>query len=138
MKINKKLFNEIINIFEFSPYESGGFLGGCDDTVIKVIYDNEDFRFAEYKPNNKLLNDILKEWYENDIEFLGIFHTHYPKCTSLSRNDEKFINKFMQEVCDENDIMYFPIVIAKSEMCVYKAELIDGICEIKKDEILLV
>ncbi len=137
MKLSKKLFDEIIYTVEISPYESGGFLGGVNDTVTNVVYDSKNSYFASYIPDNDLLNDSIRTWAKNSIEFLGMFHTHYPNCASMSLGDEKFISELMKNICDENDILYFPIVIARKEISVYAAKLINSKCEIKKDELIL-
>ena len=55
----------------------------------------------------------------------------------MSLGDEKFISELMKNICDENDILYFPIVIARKEISVYAAKLINSKCEIKKDELIL-
>lgn len=80
MKLSKKLFDEIIYTVEISPYESGGFLGGVNDAVTNVVYDSKNSYFASYRPDNDLLNDSIRTWAKNSIEFLGMFHTHYPNC----------------------------------------------------------
>ena len=100
MKLSKKLFNEIIYTVEISPYESGGFLGGVNDTVTNVVYDSKNSYFASYIPDNDLLNDSIRTWAKNSIEFLGMFHTHYPNCASMSLGDEKFISELMKKICD--------------------------------------
>ena len=43
----------------------------------------------------------------------------------------------VSQIIDENDILYFPIVIARKEISVYAAKLINSKCEIKKDELIL-
>lgn len=137
MKISKKIFEEIVNTVPYSPFETGGFLGGKSDTVLKVVYDCKKSNFASYQPNNNLLNSSLSEWQQNEIDFLGIFHTHYPSCTSLSACDEEYIKEIMQNLKGEISVLYFPIVIAKKEMCVYKAEFKASKLSIKPDKLTL-
>ena len=67
MKLSKKLFDEIIYTVEISPYESGGFLGGVNDTVTNVVYDSKNSYFASYIPDNDLLNDSIRNL-DNECE----------------------------------------------------------------------
>lgn len=137
MKIKKEIFQQIVYSLPKSPYETGGFLGGWGNSVCYCVCDKEKSFYGSYEPNIELLNRTIKEWYDNNIDFLGIYHTHYPSNIYLSKSDELYIRDIMSSVENTTDTLYFPIIIAQKNMYVYKARIYKHNTVIEKDELII-
>ena len=99
MKMVKSVYKKILDNVPTHMPETGGMLGGQDGTVTKVVFDDgkdDDFRRCHYTPNVTMLNSCLVEWSESGIEFYGLFHTHFYGVSSLSKGDEIYIKKILE------------------------------------------
>lgn len=126
MKITKEALRKIEEIAHDKNVETGGILGAeSDDTVSCVFADLPDStagcRF-DYFPNTVFLNKQIEAWSENNIEFVGMFHTHFSGSKNLSAADSKYIEAIMNESRGITEYLYFPVfTLPDNELTVYKA-----------------
>lgn len=123
MKIKSVLYHRLLESMPVVPPETGGILGGNNGIVSELFFDRIEYNeaFASYKPDTRLLNRCILEWYNDGIEFMGCFHTHPISERKLSGADKKYIDSIMRTMPMENAVLYFPIVIPKKEVIIYKA-----------------
>lgn len=143
MKIRQKVIDNISAIANSKNLEFGGILGGTEDRIITDMVadlppDTVGCRF-EYCPNTEFLNAQIEEWAETDIDFLGIFHTHFSGSRNLSDADKEYIEAIMTGAKDIVEYLYFPIfTLPDNELNVYKAYFEDEEMIIKKDELVII
>lgn len=113
MNINKCVYNEIINTAKLLPPETGGLLGGRNDTVVEVLRDEglPSEKKCSYYPDTALFNRTIKEWQSKDIDFMGIYHTHYWGVDTLSEGDKIYITRIMKSMPEGVDRLYFPLIV---------------------------
>lgn len=113
------------NISDFPP-ETGGILGSdSNDVITDIILDikSNTGHCCSYSPNVDFLNSCIAEWAERNIQFVGIFHTHFAGVQTLSEADKKYIVSIMQAMPGGIDKLYFPIyVLPDRELICYVAE----------------
>lgn len=123
MKIEKCFYESFLSSCPYAPPEIGGILGGKNGVVTDIVIDNRNavLNKAIYIPDIDFLNFKIEEWEKQNIEFYGIFHTHFSDNT-LSNDDRINIEKVMYSMPKSIIKLYFPIVIPQKEMVVYLAE----------------
>ena len=138
MLILKSVYYDIMMSAPIVPPESGGIMGAKDDVVIEYFTDsgrrNDGY---SYFPDIEKLNRQVDRWSDLGISLSGFYHTHTPMGTGLSAADVQYICQIMNSVQHVITSMYFPIVIPKQTMIVYKAQLI-GELVITEEKIVLV
>lgn len=127
MKISKNIYQKIIHCFPDVPPEAGGILGRSKDGVIVAFHfdpgkGNVDATRAIYTPNISRLNQQIKIWASNEIQFCGIIHSHPPKAKSLSKQDIEFINTIMYAMPNHISFLYFPVVFPHQRMICFRAD----------------
>lgn len=122
MRIKYEVYNKILYSAKPSPVETGGFLGGKGSLISNVVIDNKNKSYGKYQPDTALLNRTMEAWENDGIDFLGIYHSHYPSNIFLSTGDRTYIDEIMKSVGNRYKALYFPVVILNKEMYVYKAE----------------
>lgn len=135
MRILKSIYEEIINNVPEHMPESGGMLGGNNNTITSVVFDEgkqDEFRHCHYTPNVKRLNSILLEWAEKDIEFYGLFHTHFHSVSTLSEGDIIYIKNILDAMPESKKLLYFPIVVLPEK------EIISYCCTMNGSELNIV
>lgn len=123
MKIEKCFYESFLSSCPYAPPEIGGILGGKNGIVTDIVIDNRNAvsNKAVYIPDIDFLNFKIDEWEKQNIEFFGIFHTHFSDNT-LSKDDRINIGKVMYSMPKSVIKLYFPIVIPQKEMIAYVAE----------------
>lgn len=76
MKIQQKVYSDIVDAMKSSIKESGGIIGSKGN-IITVFEFDRTCTVGEYIPDTFKLNAIIKKWYQNDILFAGLVHSHY-------------------------------------------------------------
>lgn len=124
MKIIKKVYYDIIASAPTVPPESGGILGSQNNIVTDFLADR-GLRGDGYSyyPDIEKINRQLERWKDMGIQFSGLYHTHTPMGTRLSAADIRYISEILNAVSHLHTAMYFPIVIPKRTMIVYRVEL---------------
>lgn len=128
MNIKKKTYDTILNKVPASMPESGGIIGGSNGVIEVVEFDKGNIIYSEkccfYAPDVKKLNQCIKKWKENNIDFYGLFHTHFYGVRSLSEGDRCYIEKIMKAMPATKHKLFFPVIVfPEKEMVVYVAEL---------------
>ena len=120
-----------------APPECGGILGGKDGIVNRVASDTGGVNeYDFYIPDVSAMNEIISEWKLEDVEFMGIYHTHFAGGEELSFGDIKYIEKIMAAMPDEY-ILYFPLILPE-KITGYRADNIDGSVHIFSDDIQII
>lgn len=140
MKILNSIIKEInISVSDIPP-ETGGILGSSNGNVIdKLIMDHPSEtpeRPCSYSPNTNFLNHCINKWQENNISFMGIFHTHFVGVKTLSSGDRNYIYAIMAAMPDNIEYLYFPIFVLPDRILVcYKAVKCGSMVDILLDEL---
>lgn len=123
MKISSKTYDLLLNT-AIVPPETGGIIGGKNFLIDNIIFDSKNSSVCNYIPNIVFINSIIKNWYDCGIEFYGIFHTHAPQWSTLSKEDILYINRIMKNMPESINSLLFPLVFPKEKIKWYKAEII--------------
>ena len=111
LKILSSVWEEIYKTLGTLPPEQGGILGGTFDTVTKFYFDSDARRdSAHYYPSAKQLNDVLKDWYPEGMQFLGIIHSHQFGDMRLSPRDIDVAREIIGKNSSLCDHLFFPII----------------------------
>ena len=126
MKISKKILESFNSCILDKPPEIGGILGSHDNEVIDELVMDEPnphtIKNCSYTPNISFLNQNIELWQSNNINFKGLFHTHYYGIKTLSCGDRKYIAEIMNSLPKSIKYLYFPVfVLPNRELICYKA-----------------
>lgn len=138
MYLSNNVYRNMLNAPSVPP-ESGGILGTHGSIVDVFHYDAGIPRLdaAEYTPDRKTLNLVLKDWSRSGIRFCGIMHTHPPGQLTLSAHDEAYIRTIMAAMPEEIRFLFFPIVIPHEILIPYAAFRSENQIAISKTSIIL-
>lgn len=141
MNIQKTILEQILNEQPDLPPESGGIIGGSDSAV--TIHFKDDGitggRTCCYQPNIVLLNDVIQQWQAKDLEFMGIYHSHFFGVKTLSEGDKTYIKIILQNMPDFINYLYFPVVVMPDkELVCYKAFINSGEVIIKPEKLVVI
>ncbi|MGN0487773.1 MAG: hypothetical protein ACI4HO_00765 [Ruminococcus sp.] len=100
-----------------TPPEAGGILGAKQGTIVQAYLDKglSKNKYCCYEPNTFLLNSVIQNWQKQNIDFVGIFHTHYYGVSTLSKNDISYINLILNSMPEEVENLYFPVVLPEQQ-----------------------
>lgn len=123
MIIYKKVIEFIFSEVEDIVCESGGILGATGQVITNVEIDKGLHRAkCSYEPDVNKLNSVIDMWRNQEIDFAGVFHTHFFGVSTLSDGDITYINLIMKAMPDDIDCLYFPIVLPESKQIIpYRA-----------------
>ncbi|MBQ8767720.1 MAG: hypothetical protein IJZ16_13065 [Clostridia bacterium] len=143
MKIRQEVFNKISTVANSMSLEIGGILGSSENGIVTdMIADLPDNVVGckfDYSPNIDFLNAQIENWSENNIVFLGLFHTHFSGSKNLSDADVEYIKAIMNASKGIVEYLYFPLfTLPNNELTVYKAYFNDADIVIDKDELIIV
>lgn len=125
MKIQRKIFEEIIRTIPLVPPESGGLIGGTHQIITHFIFDSGTTfsnGYDRYVPDVSFLNSVIQQWSEIGINFYGIFHSHFPNGIQLSNGDKKYISHIMNAMPQYINSLYFPIILPRESIVAYRAD----------------
>lgn len=112
MKIADNILREILNQMPLTPPEAGGIIGGTEGAVRIWRYDGGyPEKGCVYRPNVEYLNDVIAEWMDSGLSFMGIIHVHFGGSRGLSDSDIRYIEKIMRAMPDSIEKLYFPLVV---------------------------
>ncbi len=139
MQITKEIYNLILSEMPVVPPEAGGIIGSVDGIICTAVLDmkNTETKSAVYVPDIWFLNECISEWAEDNIQFEGIFHSHPYGQNYLSEADIEYIEKIMQELPENINRLYFPIVFPNQKIISFIAEKSNGI-RILNDNIVII
>lgn len=143
MKILKSVVNLISKAASQQSFEIGGIIGShSNDTIDEVVIDllkTNNINCCSYSPNVIFLNQNIDSWQNNNIEFKGVFHTHFFGIKTLSCGDKKYINEIMRVMPENIKFLYFPVfVLPDMELVCYKAIKKNQSIFIKEEPIVMV
>ncbi len=130
MRITSEVIDRIKEHFSKIPNrESGGIIGTENGIVTKVIFDDgKDVNHpCMYAPDTQMLNNSIEKWQEENVDFAGLFHTHFGGAGSLSDTDKAYIKTIISAMPEDTGYLYFPIVcIPECNITAFKASLNGG------------
>lgn len=135
--MKKEVFNSIIEGCPNTAVEIGGILGAVSDVVTEYVFDEGKAEYGKYTPSAEMINNMIFVWSKKDIDFCGIYHSHYPENERLSQEDVEYIKRIMISVSSIYKQLYFPIVIPKKNIISYKAQINDSKISITHDALFL-
>lgn len=137
--IDNFVYKEILNTIGEIDSESGGILGGKGLHCQKFYFDSTSTNSSNtYKPNILKTNEMIKQWYDSDIEFIGIIHSHPKNIKQLSYSDKQYAYRLMKL----NSFSHFIMIICicgptKKDFSMNGYLLTEGTKEIKKLNIII-
>lgn len=141
MKILEDVLDKIIISSPLVPPETGGIIGGKNQIVSHVVFDSGNKNsngYDIYAPNTAFLNQMISRWCDEDIALYGIFHCHFPGKYALSNGDRYYISQIMDSLSSQVKSLYFPIILPREKMVVYRADNIDGNIHIISEDIEII
>lgn len=143
MYIVSEIYERIVEETPNYLPEIGGILGGYNGVICCVVFDHgtqkQNIRKCHYTPDTEYLNRCIEDWENNEIDFYGIFHTHFFSVATLSGGDKRYMERIMQSMPNEKNELYFPvIVLPERKMVSYLCKRNAGKIEITEDRIHLV
>ena len=120
MKLQQSMIQPLFSAFPKTEYEFGGILGGTDGVITQFYLDKglEPESYCEYRPDVDALNTCIAQWSEQEIEFYGMFHTHFGASKTLSLSDQSYIQTIMQAMPEEITQLYFPVILLPEKQIV--------------------
>ena len=135
MNILKSILNELDLRITDVPPEIGGILGcrNGEDVISEVVFDRQSDGYScGYRPNVEFFNQVIEEWTNRDIAFVGLFHTHFFGVKTLSAADEEYIRTIICAMPSDVERLYFPIfVLPDRTLIAYLAERKNGNVDIR-------
>ena len=128
MKIFRSVYDRLVNLTAPVPPETGGILGGKEDTIAFYQSDtgNPDAKYPDiYFPNTAFLNRCIAQWQTRGISLLGIYHSHSINADCLSNGDKEYIRTIMYSLPPSIRSLYFPLVFPKNHIKAYRADISD-------------
>lgn len=123
MMISKRLLKEIMDNLPKKLPETGGIIGGTNGNITTYWIDEVQKTkqsMCSYVPDTDKMNSIIEKWFNEGIEFLGIFHTHYYGVKTLSEADKDYMCRIINSMPESIKILYFPVfVFPNNEMILY-------------------
>ncbi len=126
MVIAKDVYERIVNRQTNAPPETGGILGGSSGVITNEHFDPgmQSERMCSYIPNVKTLNDVIKQWQQEGVLFMGIYHTHFWGVSTLSCGDTSYMERILRCMPSQIAYLYFPILVMPDrELVCYKASI---------------
>lgn len=109
IQITQEVINQIQKTIGTYPIETGGIIGGSDTCINHFCFDDHKSENS-YVPNVSFLNEIITEWASEDVEFLGIIHSHPDFSSGPSLEDLQYAVELKKRNPFINRL-FFPIVI---------------------------
>lgn len=136
--IDNFVYKEIVNTIGKNDPESGGILGGKGLHCQKFYFDSTSRNSSNtYNPNTVKTNEVIKQWYSDDIEFIGIIHSHPENIKQLSYSDKQYAYKLMKLNSFSRFIMIICCSPSKEDFSMNGYLLTEGTKEIKKLNIII-
>jgi len=139
MVIEQKVYTELIKFCPTVPPETGGIIGGQNNIISMYKFDklSDNSFYSSYEPNTAYLNGIISLWEENDIEFYGVFHSHFLGGDVLSEPDKEYIMRIMEAVTPIITKLYFPLIFPRNGIVPYMAVRKKSRVTIKRDTLII-
>ena len=141
MHILRETYHDLFhNVPDCLP-EFGGILGGKEGIVSRFFtdYGMQSEWMCAYIPNVDLLNRVITEWQEDDVEFYGLFHSHFYGVETLSAQDRSYIKEIHAHLPAEILEMSFPLLVFPEKKIInYVSHRRSGDYEITREPVVIV
>ena len=138
MRILESTLHALVNGSPAAPPEVGGLLGGHDGVVDTLVFDPsaDPGPGNRYSPHTDRLNRVLIDWHGAGVDFIGIFHTHFPFGYGLSPEDEGYIARILTAMPPSVVELHFPVVIPGHGAACFRAMRVLDAFHIEEDAII--
>lgn len=140
VKILQDIYYNILFDTPMPSPETGGILG-CENLVITKHFQDlgvNSGRIGHYVPSITALNNQIKNWYEHNIMFCGIYHTHYEGDKQLSGGDIVYITNILRQFRSYTDSLLFPLVFPQKEIIFYRVRLQCNDIQINQEDLQII
>lgn len=142
MKVSKTVVDRLNRYIPTLSSEVGGILGSSGNGIVDEVFvdlaDTSGAKPCMYSPNTTYLNRKIEYWQDRNIDFVGIFHTHFGGACNLSDSDVRYISKIMYAMPPQIDSLYFPVfVLPEMKLVCYKASRANEIISIYSDDLII-
>ena len=124
MKFRSDIAEQLFLLGDDSINEVGGLLGSTQGFIVDCIVIDREYQSDRffYTPNTTFLNHEIQKWIGQNIQLIGLFHTHYYGVTALSEMDKRYISLIMASLPQSMDHLLFPIIVFPGkEIVCYRA-----------------
>ena len=103
-QIAESVLTDISRVLEMP--EMGGILGGNENLVVTAFHHDDTGRTTArtYTPDIDKLNEVIREWSQRGITFVGFVHSHPPNRNKLSAVDIHYAEK-IKRCCGMSKIL---------------------------------
>lgn len=139
MKIIESCYRALLSLPPVPP-ETGGLLGGRDGIIDTWYLDRAApvLDRAVYIPDLPYLNRQLEIWSAQQMDFMGMFHSHLREEPRLSQADQAYIGKIFAVKPAHMAWLFFPVVIPGEKIIPFCAQSKpDGTMEIVSDTLTI-
>lgn len=136
MNIEANVLNEIMSTIGSVSPETGGIIGTQNDVVCAYYFDRTGSCDSNtYKPDTDNVNRVISEWEKQDIQFVGVVHSHEEKQPALSYADIVYAQAIMK--ANDMERILFPLVVIgnKAKFIMY---MVDRCGDVTAEEITLI
>lgn len=122
------------------PPEMGGLIGGRNGVITTVAFDRGiSGSMCSYMPDVYRMNRMIKRWELKNIEFLGIFHTHFWGIRTLSKSDKEYMVQILNAMPENITQLYFPVfVLPERNLTPYVAKRLKPDVLIQEEELIII
>ena len=132
MKLDKQIYNAIINYMAYQNVESGGIFGGQNGIITHFYPDRKAIPISHaYAPHIESLNQVISEWLQAGIYFLGFIHSH-TKNGMLSEDDIAYCQAFFESNPTGTTVISALYVQSTNQISLYQIEQIHDKLMIQK------
>lgn len=107
IKITSQIYDKIKNTIGKLEPEQGGVLGGTRNMITNFFHDVQLVsNLNMYKPNIESINHELVKWQKNNVDFIGVIHSHPNGNLMLSYADKIYAQNLMRNNNIDQMIMF--------------------------------
>lgn len=122
MKLDRQIYNAIINYMVYQNVESGGILGGQNGIITHFYPDRKAMPISHaYVPHIESLSQVISEWLQVGIDFIGFIHSH-TKNGMLSKDDIAYCQAFFKANPTETTVISALYVQATNQIRLYQVD----------------
>ena len=136
MNILKDIYGQIISTIGSVLPETGGVLGIKDGIICAYYFDSSGKCDSNtYKPDTDNVNRVISEWEKQDIQFVGVVHSHEEKQPALSYADIVYAQAIMKANDMERILFPLGVIGNKARFIMY---MVDRCGDVTAEEISLI
>lgn len=138
MKIDKSVYDDLMNTVPATPPEVGVILGGKGG-IVEFYYVDSGLPCGDgcYVPDTDALNAVIDGWCDKGIDLIGFAHTHSVS-SKLSAADRLYVKDILKAQQPYHASLLFPVIIPHKCVESYAAEIRGDNIVISEDQIKII